>query len=99
MGKSTFSLEYQIFLEALVAARKEARLTQEQLAQRLGQTQSWVSKAERGERRIDVTELRNICHALGRPFLLFVAGLEKALSPKRARHPTQTSPRTSKRGY
>lgn len=98
MGKSTFSLEYQIFLEALVAARKEARLTQEQLARRLRQTQSWVSKGERGERRIDVTELRDICHALGRPFPLFVARLEKTLSQRRGRHPAQTSPPGGKAG-
>ncbi|GAB4287626.1 MAG: hypothetical protein Fur0025_21220 [Oscillatoriaceae cyanobacterium] len=58
MEKSIFTQEYGIFLSHLRSARKGAGLTQEQVADRLGQTQSFVSKCERGERRIDVVELR-----------------------------------------
>lgn len=92
MGKSTFSKEYEILLEKLVAARKESSLTQEQLARRLRRTQSWVSKLERGERRIDVIELRDICQALGHPFTRFVKVLERSLPQKRSRHGAQISP-------
>lgn len=98
MGKSTFSKEYEIFLEKLVAARKEAGLTQEGLARRLRRTQSWVSKVERGERRIDVIELRDVCQALGRPFPLFVKALEKSLPQKRRRHGAQASSPAEKSG-
>jgi transcriptional regulator with XRE-family HTH domain len=40
-------------------------MTQSTLAGRLGNTQTFVSKVERGERRIDVGEFVDFCHALG----------------------------------
>lgn len=56
---------YQLFLKDLVALRKELGLTQYDVAQRLGATQSYVSKSERGERRIDAIELVLFAGALG----------------------------------
>jgi transcriptional regulator with XRE-family HTH domain len=50
-------LEYRRFLERLRAAREEAGLTQAETASKLGVDQSWVSKVERGVRRLDVIEL------------------------------------------
>lgn len=91
MEKSTFSREYGIFLEQLVAARKRRGLTQKVLARRLRRTQSWVSKAERGERRIDVIELREICRALGEAFPPFVKRLEEVLSKSRGTRGGRTS--------
>jgi len=52
-------------LELLLEARKSAELTQEQLAKRLGKPQSFVSKYERGERRLDVIELLQVCKQVG----------------------------------
>jgi transcriptional regulator with XRE-family HTH domain len=49
----------------LVQARKDAGLTQSQLAIKLGRPQSFVSKFERGERRLDVIEFLDITHAIG----------------------------------
>ncbi|HMD75760.1 MAG TPA: helix-turn-helix transcriptional regulator [Terracidiphilus sp.] len=49
----------------LIQARKSAGLTQVGLADRLGRPQSFVSKYERGERRLDVIEFCEVCHALG----------------------------------
>lgn len=49
--------QYQAFLVRLRAARKRARLTQVQVALRLNKPQSYVSKCESGERRIDATEV------------------------------------------
>jgi transcriptional regulator with XRE-family HTH domain len=48
----------------LVAAREKAGLTQQQLADRLGKPQSFISKYEGGERRIDVIEFIQIADAL-----------------------------------
>lgn len=79
MEKSIFTREYDIFLRQLRTARKAARLTQEQVADRLGQTQSFVSKCERGERRIDIVELRAFCQALGISLADFVQQLETAI--------------------
>lgn len=45
--------------------RIEANLTQADLARILGQHQSYVSKYESGERRLDLIELRQICQAVG----------------------------------
>jgi transcriptional regulator with XRE-family HTH domain len=62
--------------------RQKSGLTQEELASRLGATQSFVSKCERGERRIDVIELARFCKAMGIRLPDFVALLAKALESK-----------------
>lgn len=46
--------------------RKAAEITQVELAERLGKPQSFVSKVERGERRLDVIEFCQFADALGR---------------------------------
>jgi len=51
-------------LKALVSARKACGLTQTELAEQLRKPQSFVSKYERGERRIDVVELIEIARHL-----------------------------------
>ena len=53
------------FRELLVQARKQADLTQADLASRLERPQSFVSKFERGERRLDVVEFGEVAKALG----------------------------------
>ena len=57
MGSSVHSVRYQEFLKRLRAARKKAGLTQLEVAQQLEVHQSFVSKSESGERRVDVVEL------------------------------------------
>lgn len=79
MEKSVSSKDYKTFLRELRAAREQSGLTQEQLAGRLKETQTFVSKFERGERRIDVIELRAICLALGISFTGFVRSLDGRL--------------------
>lgn len=79
MDKSIFTNKYSLLLRLLRQARKKAGQTQEQLAARLGQSQSFVSKCERGERRLDVIELRAFCTALGLPLSEFIADLERAI--------------------
>ncbi len=59
--------------------REEAGLKQSELAERLEVRQAWVSSYERGERRLDVLELRQVVVALGLDFLGFMARLEAVL--------------------
>jgi ribosome-binding protein aMBF1 (putative translation factor) len=62
--KSIFTSEYGLVLDKLVSARKSAGLTQNELAQSLRKPQSFVSKVERHERRLDVVEFVVMCRAL-----------------------------------
>ena len=81
MEKSIFSDEYSIFLQHLRTTRKELGLTQSELGQRLGQTQSFVSKVERGERRLDIVELRRFCIAMNITLQNFILRYERILEP------------------
>ena len=63
--KSTHSKEYGQAVEALVSARKERQILQTELARRLGKPQSFVSKFESRERRLDISEFVAICRAMG----------------------------------
>lgn len=58
--------DYRAFVEHLTALRKEMGVTQAALAAKLGKPQSFVSKFERHERRLDPAEFRVIVEALGR---------------------------------
>lgn len=62
--KSNYSQQYKALLCALIMARHECGMTQKQLAMKLNKPQSFVSKFENGERRIDVIELMEIARAL-----------------------------------
>jgi transcriptional regulator with XRE-family HTH domain len=57
LSRHVYSDRYQIFLEKLRQARLDAGLTQLEVAQRLGKPQSYISKCESGERRVDFVEL------------------------------------------
>lgn len=61
MQKTQHTRQYERLLKALRHARKEAGLTQLDVAERLGTYASYVSKCESGERRIDVVELVEFC--------------------------------------
>jgi transcriptional regulator with XRE-family HTH domain len=56
MPSATFSERYGAVVTTLVEARREAGLTQVELAAILGRPQSYVSKVERRERRVDPVE-------------------------------------------
>jgi transcriptional regulator with XRE-family HTH domain len=61
MKKSVYSKRYKRFIEALKQARFSADLTQHQAATLLKKHQSFVSKCESGERRVDIVELLEFC--------------------------------------
>lgn len=62
--KSIYTKDYAVFVETLRAIRLERGVSQVDLAKGLGVTQSFISKCERGERRLDIIELRNWCRVL-----------------------------------
>ena len=65
MTKSVFTTRYDQFRQLLIEARNAAALTQAGLAKHLSRPQSFVSKFERGERRLDVIEFLDIAEAIG----------------------------------
>ena len=54
----SYQQKYQEFLRRIKTARIEAGLTQQEVAERLGKSQSFVSRSEKGERRVDIVELQ-----------------------------------------
>ena len=79
MARSQSVTPHEQLLSLLRLVRTEAGLTQADVAQRLKQPQSIVSKYESGERRLDILELREVCHAIGVPLPEFVDRLDQAL--------------------
>ena len=71
--------EHQALQRVLRSLRIEKRLSQAELAQRLQKPQSYVSKYESGERRLDLIELRQICGALNIGLVKFVERFDKIL--------------------
>lgn len=81
MEKSVYTDEYSSVTELLREVRIAAQITQVQLAKKLGQSQSFVSKYECGDSRLDIIQLRTVCSQLGITLADFVAQLEGRLKP------------------
>jgi len=58
MDKTIYSKEHRYLVKQLKKARKEMGLSQEQVANLLHRTQSYVSKIESGQRKIDIIQLK-----------------------------------------
>lgn len=80
VSKSIFSAEYQTFRELLRGLRVRKGVTQAQLSTALGMAQSFVSKYEMGERRLDFIEVDRICGELGIGLEAFARSYVKALA-------------------
>ena len=78
MAKSIFSRRHDYFRALMLDARKAAGLSQRQLADKLGKPQSWVSKYEAGERRLDVLEFLDVAKVLKIDIASFFRELRKA---------------------
>lgn len=63
--KTIHTVPYQHLLSLLIEARKTSKLTQQELSEKLGRPQSYVSKFERGERRLDVIEFLEVTTNVG----------------------------------
>lgn len=80
MQKTLNSAPHQIFLSLLKQARTAHGITQEMLCERIGMSQSDISKVERGVRRLDVLELRLWLRALDIPLDAFAKDLDARLA-------------------
>ena len=79
MEKSIHTREYGVLLRLLREARERSGITQVELAAKLGQTQSFVSKIELGDSRLDMIQLRTILTAIGVRLSDFVETFEKEI--------------------
>ena len=78
MEKSIHTVRHAQLRVLLRQARKNAGLTQTELAARLDTPQAVVSNFERGERRLDLVELAEFCEAVGLTLGEFVSRFEQA---------------------
>jgi len=76
MAKHQWSARQEALRSHLRKMRVDRTLTQQELAMLLNRPQSYVSKYELGERRLDILELQDICHACGISLQEFVARLD-----------------------
>ena len=60
MSSSLYSKEHKNIVEKLIKARREAGIDQVDVAKKLGRSQSYLSKIESGQRKIDVIQLKKI---------------------------------------
>jgi len=82
MEKSIYSREHARLRSLLRQLRVNARLKQVELAAKLRKPQSFVSNYERGERRLDLLELKQVCDALGVDLVAFVKRFERQAGDK-----------------
>lgn len=76
MRQKSLKRRYKRFQELLIEARKNAGLSQEAVAERIGQPQSVVSKIESGIRRLDVVEFMILMEAINYDPIDFIKKLK-----------------------
>ena len=72
MKKTVYSIEHRYMVERLKRACKEAGLGQEKVAKLLGVSQSYMSKVESGQRRIDLVQLKQFARIYKKPLNFFI---------------------------
>ena len=72
MSKSIYSKDYRSVIEKLKKARLNVNLKQSDVAQKLKKPQSYISKIERGERRVDITELKELAKIYKKDITYFI---------------------------
>ena len=72
MSKSVYSKDYKDIIERLKTARIEAGLSQQEVADKLAKPQSYISKIESGERRLDVAEMKKFAQIYKEPSSYFL---------------------------
>jgi len=96
MSQKSFLAPYEVLTELLVAERRAAAVTQEELADRLSIAQSTVSKIERGVQRLDLVELHRWLLAIGgRSFTDFAIAFDESVGTQAAAEIRWVRPRKS----
>lgn len=72
MNKGIYSKEHIKLVKQLKRAREEAGFNQKQVAKLLGTTQSYVSKVESGQRRIDIGQLKRFVEIYKKDIRFFI---------------------------
>jgi transcriptional regulator with XRE-family HTH domain len=73
MRKTIFSPKHKLIIERLRRARADAGLRQVDVAKRLRAPQSYISRCESGEHRLDVVELETFAKIYGKPLSFFIS--------------------------
>ena len=90
MSKSVYSKDYKEIIERLKKARIEADLSQQVVADKLGKPQSYISKIESGERRLDVVEMKKFAVVYKKPVDYFLKWKQNtALNATEIRRPME----------
>ncbi len=76
MEKNKQKISYKTIAEHLRLAREEAGLKQEEVAKKLGKYQSYLSKIENGERRVDIIELLELAQIYDKAITFFIKPLD-----------------------
>ncbi|MCC6275207.1 MAG: helix-turn-helix transcriptional regulator [Leptospiraceae bacterium] len=79
MKKTIYTKEYKLFQKLLKRARKDSNLTQIEVCEKLEQPQSYISKIEAGDRRIDVIEFWRLSKIYKKPIEYFFNFEEEVL--------------------
>jgi transcriptional regulator with XRE-family HTH domain len=87
MKKSIFLSENQVLCNLLYRLRLNSGLKQSEVAEKIGVPQSFISKIETGQRRIDLIELKKICEVFNISLLEFVKQYEKEINDSKSSFP------------
>jgi transcriptional regulator with XRE-family HTH domain len=79
MRKSIHTADYEVLIELLRDAREAAGASQSDVSGHIGRSQSFLSDFERGQRRLDIIQLRDICNYLDVDFPKFATELDRRL--------------------
>ena len=82
MPKTIHRNEYAVLLRLIRDGRRRADLTQTQCSKALGRSQSFISDVERGVRRLDIVQLRDLCLVLKPDLPTFIRRFERELRPR-----------------
>lgn len=79
MTKAIYRREHTVFLGVLKRMREQSGMTQTQCSAALGRPQSFMSDVERGIRRLDIVQLRDLCQVMGSDLPTLINSFEQAL--------------------
>lgn len=72
MSKTIYTKEHKNLITKLKSARLSSNLDQKTAAKRLNKSQSYISKMESGQRRIDLVQLKQIAEIYGKNIEYFI---------------------------